>query len=79
VLAIHDCGRGLCNPRMSIARDDPDVTSTTGVWERHILAEVFGVDDPRSERLDCAESPSHRLAIFDTRHGLGVVRPTVPR
>jgi hypothetical protein len=79
VLAIHDCGRGLCNPRMTIAREDSQVTSLTGVWERHILAEVFGIDDPRSERLDVAESPTHRLAIFATRHGLGVVRPTVPR
>ena len=75
VLVIHDCGRGLCNPRMTLARDDPAVTSFTGIWERHILSELFGVDDPLSPRLDTAESPTHRLKIFDTPHGLGVILP----
>jgi hypothetical protein len=75
VLAIHDCGRGLCNPRMTISRDDPEVTSLTGIWERYLLAELFGIADPLDDRLDAAESPSHRLGIFATRHGLGVIRP----
>ena len=48
---------GFATPDATLARDNPDVTSATGVWERHILAEVFGVDDPRSERLDCAVAP----------------------
>src|SRR5262249_34857453 len=46
VLAIHDCGPGLCNPHMILAKDDPNITSATGVWERHVLAEAFGVADP---------------------------------
>ncbi|MBI3464555.1 MAG: glycosyltransferase family 4 protein, partial [Planctomycetes bacterium] len=75
-LAIHDCGRGLCNPHMTIAKDDPGVTSLTGVWERHILAELFHVEDPLSSRLDNVENSTHRLRIFDTPHGLGVILPT---
>jgi glycosyltransferase involved in cell wall biosynthesis len=77
VLAIHDCGSGLCNPKMSIDRDDPVVTSFTGVWERHILSEIFGITDPLDPRLDAVESPTHRLAVFGTRHGLGVIWPRV--
>jgi glycosyltransferase involved in cell wall biosynthesis len=74
-LAIHDCGRGLCNPRMTLAKDDPQVTSSTGVWERHVMAEVFGIADPLSERLDQLETPTHRLAIFGTPQGLAVLLP----
>ena len=77
ILAIHDCGRGLCNPHMTLAKEDPAVTSLTGVWERHILAETFGVADPLSERLDAAASPTHRMRIFDTPHGLAVIIPEV--
>src|SRR5262249_54050436 len=74
-LALHDCGRGLCNPQMTLARDDPNVTSLTGVWERHVLAEVFGVDDPLDTRLDRLETSTHRVQIFDTPHGLAVILP----
>ena len=75
LLAIHDCGRGLCNPRMKLAKDDPNVTSLTGVWERHVLAELFGISDPLSDQLDNAVSATHRLRIFDTTHGLGFIVP----
>jgi hypothetical protein len=74
-LAVHDCGPGLCNPHMTLAKDDPNVTSLTGVWERHVLAEVFSVADPLSERLDGLETASHRWRIFTTPHGLGVLVP----
>jgi hypothetical protein len=74
-LAVHDCGRGLCNSRMSLSRDDPAVTSLTGVWERHVLAEVFGVPGPFDPRLDRLETPSHRLRIFETPHGLALILP----
>ena len=73
VLAIHDCTAGLCNPRMTLAKDDPNVTSATGTWERHVLAQRFGIGDPLSPALDRATTPTHRLTIFDTPHGLGVV------
>jgi glycosyltransferase involved in cell wall biosynthesis/predicted O-methyltransferase YrrM len=79
IVAIHDCGRGLYNPRMAIAPGDPGVGSGTGVWERHLLAEAFGVDDPLDPQLDDCESPTHRLTIFDTRHGLGVLVPHAMR
>jgi glycosyltransferase involved in cell wall biosynthesis len=75
VLAIHDCGRGLCNPHMTIARGDGNVTSSTGVWERHVLAELFGIGDPLDKRLDRVETATHRTAIFETPHGLGVIVP----
>ena len=74
-LAMHDCGRGLCNPRMTIAPEDPGVGSGTGVWERHVLAEAFGVGDPLDPRLDDLETTGHRLRIFDTPHGLGIIAP----
>jgi glycosyltransferase involved in cell wall biosynthesis len=75
VLVVHDCGPGLCNPRMAISHDDPNLSSSTGVWERHILAELFEVDDPLSPRLNHAESKTSRLRIFTTPHGLGVILP----
>ncbi len=78
ILAIHDCSRGLCNPQMTLTRDDPAITSRTGVWERHILAEIFGMDDPLDPALDQLESPSHRLAVFGTPHGLAVLAPKRP-
>lgn len=75
VLAIHDCSHGLFNPRMTLAREDPNVTSRTGFWERHVLAEVFGVADPGSEQLDEVATPTHRMRIFGTPHGLAVIVP----
>ena len=75
VLAIHDCLPGLCNPRMTLARNDANVTSATGVWERHVLAELFDLADPLDEKLDCQESAAHRLRIFPTRHGLALLIP----
>jgi glycosyltransferase involved in cell wall biosynthesis len=74
-LAVHDCGRGLCNPHMSLARDDPAVTSLTGVWERHVLAEVFAAAGPFDPRLDRLETATHRLRVFDTPHGLALALP----
>jgi hypothetical protein len=73
--AIHDCGRGLCNPRMTLSRDDPNVSSITGVWERHLLAEALQVEDPMSGELDALERGRHRMRIFDTTHGLAVIVP----
>jgi glycosyltransferase involved in cell wall biosynthesis len=78
ILAIHDCGRSLCNPRMTIARDDPNITSSTGVWERYVLAEALGVGDPLDPKLEDIAAPQHRLRIFETRHGLGLFWPRPP-
>jgi hypothetical protein len=75
ILAIHDCGRGLCNPRMTIRKDDANVSSSTGVWERYVLAEAVGIADPLDPRLDDMVTPTHRLRIFHTRHGLGMLLP----
>jgi hypothetical protein len=74
-LAAHDCGPGLCNPQMAIAPDDPNITSSTGVWERHVFAEMFGVDDPLSEHLNSQETATHRFRVFSTPHGIGVLVP----
>jgi hypothetical protein len=74
LVAVHDCGRGLCNPAMAIPRD-AEVSSLTGVWERHILAELFGADGPLDPGLDAAETATHRLRIFDTPHGLALIAP----
>jgi len=76
LLAIHDCSPILCNPKMTISRDQPSlITARTGHWERHVLAEVFGLDDPLDARLNELESDSHFLRIFGTQHGLGVILP----
>ncbi len=74
-LVLHDCGRGLCNPQMTLRKDDLDVSSSTGIWERHVLAEVFGVDDPLSARLDDVRTAAHRLRVFGTPHGLAIILP----
>jgi len=75
ILVIHDCAKGLCNPSMRQSKDDPNVTSTLGVWERHVLAEIFGIANPLSEQLDDIETVTHRLKIFGTPHGLAVIMP----
>lgn len=75
ILAIHDCSRGLCNPKMTLSKDDPNVTSDTGCWERHVLAEIFGIEDPLSPKLDYFRSSTHLLKIFETPHGLAVILP----
>lgn len=74
-LVIHDCGTGLCNPQMMLSRESQAVSSATGVWERHILAELFEVADPLSAQLDTAATTSHRLRVFDTPHGLAMIVP----
>lgn len=76
LLAIHDCSPILCNPRMTISRDQPDlITARTGHWERHVLAEVFGLGDPLDGRLNELETDTHQLRVFGTQHGLGVIAP----
>lgn len=73
LLAIHDCSPGLYNPTMRLAKDQPElVSSKTGVWERHVLAEVFA-ESPTA--LDDVRTPSHRLRIFETPHGLAMIAP----
>jgi glycosyltransferase involved in cell wall biosynthesis len=74
-LAIHDCSPGICNPHMTLSKDDPQISSHTGIWERHILAEAFGVADPLDPQLEKAATATHKLRIFSTRHGLGLIVP----
>ncbi len=75
ILAIHDCSFGLCNPAISLDKDDPDITSENGLWERYVLCKVFGVANPMSTRLDDLETATHKLRIFSTTHGLAVIFP----
>jgi hypothetical protein len=73
VMAIHDCSPGLYNPRMWISRNRQDgISSRTGVWERHVLAEIFGVVNDKLEEI-CTSS--HHLRIFNTQHGLALISP----
>jgi hypothetical protein len=62
-------------PAMTLSKDDLNVTSAGGVWERHVLCEVFGVSDPMTGEIDHRETPTHALTIMQTTHGLGVVVP----
>jgi len=74
IVAIHDCGMGLYNPHMAIGKSHPEfVTSTTGVWMRHVLAKVF---DAKQEELADLKKNAYRLRIFSTQHGLGVLMPS---
>ncbi len=75
IIAMHDCGRGLCNPRMEQSKDDPNISSLTGHWERHVLAEIFGISDPLSPALEDITTTTHALKIFETPHGLAVITP----
>ena len=74
-VTVHDCGPHFCVRSMNLSKDDFHVSSATGVWERHVLAELFGVYDPLSSELDRAESADYSLRIFPTRHGLAVINP----
>jgi hypothetical protein len=75
IIAIHDCAPGLCNPKMKLKKDDLNITSKTGHWERHVLAEIFGVRDVLSNELNKLEIKTHKLQIFDTPHGLALITP----
>ena len=76
ILAIHDCSPILCNPKMTIPKDEPRLISMrTGHWERHVLAEAFGLQDPLDARLDKLETDNHILRIFGTQHGLALIMP----
>lgn len=73
LLAIHDCTPGLYNPHMRIAKDRPEIVSSqTGVWERHVLAEVFAAPHTAIDNL---KTPSHHLRVFGTPHGLAMIAP----
>ena len=61
---------------MRISKEDSAlITSRTGHWERHVLAEIFGVDNPLDSSLDDRETETHRLRVFETPHGLAVIMP----
>lgn len=76
VMAVHDCGAGLCNPHMTIPRDRPElITSRTGTWERHALADLLGIPDPLSPALDDHHTATHRMRVLGTQHGLAVIVP----
>jgi|SRR3989338_572371 len=74
IVAIHDCGMGLYNPHMPFRHSHTEfITSTSGVWMRHVLAKVFNVG--QDKLADCAKN-GYRLRIFSTQHGLGVLVPS---
>lgn len=75
ILTIHDCSPALCRREMKLERSCLDISSGTGVWERHVLAESFGVRDPLSKDLDDVATATHRLMIFHTEHGLALLVP----
>jgi hypothetical protein len=60
---------------MALPKDDLQVPISTGFWERHVLTEVFGIDEPLSDHLDWLETATHWLRIFNTPHGLAVLVP----
>ncbi len=74
ILAIHDCGPGLFNRRMTLSKSGPAtaIPSNTGVWERHVLADLFL---SHGEIPDDCSTAQHRLKIFQTPHGLALIAP----
>lgn len=73
ILAIHDCAPGLYNPRMKISKNDPSApNSQTGIWERHVLADIFSVSN---SELDDVRTEHHHLKIFGTLYGLALLAP----
>ena len=73
ILTIHDCSPLLYNPRSQIKKEEAKkITSQTGVWERHVLSELFQTPN---NTLDDFNSPTHRLRIFNTPHGLSIISP----
>ncbi len=76
ILVIHDCSPVLCNPRITIPKDEPRLISArTGHWERHALADVFGLRDPLDPALDQLETTAWRLRVFGTQHGIALLIP----
>lgn len=77
IIAVPDCAPGLCNPKMKLAKDDLNITSSTGHWERHVLAKIFGVSNVLSEELNQLKTETHRQMIFGTPHGVGCNRAEI--
>jgi len=75
IMTIHDCSSSLCKREMTMDRSCMEISSSTGIWERHVLAECFQKVDPLSPELDDIDTPTHRLMIFDTTHGLALLVP----
>ena len=76
ILVIHDCGRGLYNRYMPITRKENHlITSLTGMWERHVLAELLGIKNPADLQINDTTTTNYRLRIFSTKHGLTVLLP----
>jgi glycosyltransferase involved in cell wall biosynthesis len=74
IIVMHDCSAGLCNPNMTLSRGDTNVTSLTGIWERHVLAEEFGVSDPKGSQLDDLTTATARVRVFSTPHGIAIIQ-----
>ena len=76
ILAVHDCGSVLCNPEMTIPKDEPSLISMrTGHWERYVLAASLGLDNPLDTQLNAMETETHLVRIFPTQHGLALILP----
>jgi hypothetical protein len=73
ILAIHDCSPAEYVPYMLISKGDPGaIGSNTGFWERHILSELFNTPN---NKLDDLSTATHRLRVFNTPYGLGLIAP----
>jgi hypothetical protein len=75
IMTIHDCSPSLCKREMTMDRSCLEISSSTKIWERHVLAECFQKADPLSAELDDIDTPTHRMVIFDTTHGLALLIP----
>jgi predicted O-methyltransferase YrrM len=75
IMIIHDCCLSLCRREMMIDHSCLEISSSTGVWERHVLAECFAVSDPTARDLDNVSTSTHQLMIFNTEYGLALLIP----
>jgi len=73
ILAIHDCSPLIYKSHMKIDKNDIEsITSQTGVWERHVLSELFQTPN---NRIDELHTQTHHMRIFSTSHGLALIMP----
>lgn len=76
IIAVHDCGLGLCNPHMTIPKSVYEyITSRSGLWERYVLAPLFGFKRAEDPAMNDSANDTYRMRIFSTLHGLAVLVP----
>ena len=71
LLIIHDCSSFFYSTRMMISKEDIQaISNRTGVWERHVLSDIFKVPEKSVDKL---QTETHMLRVFPTTYGLALL------